>query len=118
MKAIVYRTYGSPDVLHLEDVEKPAPGDDEVLVRIRAAAANPMDCHLMGGTYIMRPMTGLFKPKATRPGVDLAGEVETVGKNVTRFRPGDPVFGVARGAFAEYACAAENKLAVKPANLT
>ena len=118
MKAIVYRTYGPPDVLHLEDVEKPSPGDDEVLIKIRATAANPMEYHLMGGTYIMRPMTGLLKPKPTRPGVDLAGEVEAIGKNVTRFRPGDAVFGVARGAFAEYACAPENKLAVKPVNVT
>jgi NADPH:quinone reductase-like Zn-dependent oxidoreductase len=118
MKAIVYREYGSPDVLHREDIDKPTPGADEVLIRVRAAAANPMDYHLMGGTYIMRPMTGLFKPKPTCPGVDLAGDVEAVGKNVTRFRPGDPVFGAARGAFAEYVCAAENKLAAKPANLT
>jgi NADPH:quinone reductase-like Zn-dependent oxidoreductase len=118
MKAIVYRDYGSPDVLHCEDVEKPSPGDHEVLVRIRAAAANPMDCHLMSGIYIMRIMTGLRRPKPTRPGADLAGEVEAVGRNVTRLRPGDPVFGAARGAFAEYACAHENRLALKPANVT
>jgi NADPH:quinone reductase-like Zn-dependent oxidoreductase len=118
MKAIVYRNYGSPDVLHCEDVEKPSPGDDEVLIRIRAAAANPMDYHLMTGAYIMRPVTGLRKPKPTCPGADLAGEVEAVGRNVTRFKPGDPVFGAARRAFAEYVCAAENRLALKPANLT
>jgi NADPH:quinone reductase-like Zn-dependent oxidoreductase len=118
MKAVLYRTYGSPDVLHCEETEKPRPGDDEVLIRIRAAAVNPMDCHFMSGTYIMRPMTGLFKPKPTCPGVDLAGEVEAVGSKVTRFRPGDAVFGVGRGALAEYACARENKLALKPANLT
>lgn len=118
MKAIVYRNYGAPDVLHCEDVEKPTPGDDEVLIRIRAAAANPMDYHLMSGAYIIRPMTGLRKPKATCPGADLAGEVEAVGRNVTRFQPGDPVFGGVRRAFAEYVCARENRLALKPVNLT
>jgi NADPH:quinone reductase-like Zn-dependent oxidoreductase len=118
MKAIVYRTYGSPDVLRLEDVDKPIPGDAEILLRIRAAAANPVDYHLMGGTYILRLMTGLRKPKPTRPGVDLAGEVEAVGRNVTRFQPGDAVFGTARGAFAESVCAQENRLALKPANLS
>ena len=118
MKAIVYRNYGSPDVLHCEDVEKPAPGDDEVLIRIRAAAANPLDYHLMSGAYVLRLATGLRKPKPTRPGADLAGEVEAVGRNVTRFQPGDPVFGGVRGAFAEYVCAPEDRLALKPANLT
>ena len=118
MKAVVYRSYGPPDVLHCEDVDKPSPKDDEVLIRVRAAAANPMDVHFMSGVLIMRPMTGLLKPKMTRPGADLAGEVEAVGKNVTRFQPGDAVFGAARGAFAEYVCASENRLAVKPANLT
>jgi NADPH:quinone reductase-like Zn-dependent oxidoreductase len=119
MKAIVYHNYGAPrDVLAVEEIEKPAPGDDEVLIRIRAAAANPMDYHLMSGAYLMRPMSGLGKPKMTRPGADLAGEVEAVGSNVTRFQPGDAVFGTARGAFAEYVCAPENRLALKPANLT
>lgn len=118
MKAIVYRDYGTPDVLHLEDVEKPTPGHDEVLIRVRAAAANPMDYHLMGGTYLMRLATGLRRPKPTRPGADVSGEVEAVGRNVTRFQPGDAVFGGARGAFAEYACASEIRLALKPANLT
>ena len=118
MKAFVYRDYGSPDVLRCEEVPKPAPGDGEVLVKIRAAAVNPMDYGLMGGVYLLRLMTGLRKPKPTRPGADLAGEVEAVGKNVTRFQPGDPVFGAARGAFAEYVCAPEDKLATKPANIT
>lgn len=119
MKAIVYRSYGSPDgVLHCEDVEQPSPGDDEVLIRIRAAAANPLDYHLMSGAYIMRPFTGLRRPKLTRPGADLAGEVAAVGRNVTRFQRGDPVFGGSRGAFAEYVCAHENRLALKPANIT
>jgi NADPH:quinone reductase-like Zn-dependent oxidoreductase len=118
MKAIVYRNYGSPDVLKIEDVEKPAPRDDEVLIKVRAAAANPMDYHFMSGAYIMRPMTGLRRPKQTRPGVDFAGEVEAVGRSVTRFQPGDQVFGVARGAFAEYVCATEARCVLKPANLT
>ncbi len=118
MKAIVYHRYGGPEVLRCEEVEKPTPGDDEVLVRVRAAAVNPMDYGLMSGTYLMRLMTGLRRPKRTRPGADLAGEVEAVGRSVTRFRPGDAVFGVARGAFAEYVCAPEDKLAVKPANIS
>ena len=118
MKAVVYHDYGSPDVLRCEDVAKPTPGDDEVLIRIRAAAANAMDYHLMSGAYIMRLMTGLRKPKPTCPGADLAGEVEAVGRNATRFKPGDPVFGGVRGAFAEYVCAHEDRLALKPAKLT
>jgi len=118
MKAIVYHNYGSPDVLSIEEVEKPSPGDEEVLIRIRAASVNPYDYHLMRGIYLMRPMFGLRRPKHTRPGVDFAGEVEAVGKNVTRFQSGDAVFGAVRGAFAEYACAPENRLASKPANLT
>jgi NADPH:quinone reductase-like Zn-dependent oxidoreductase len=118
MKAVVYHEYGLPDVLRCEDIPKPTPGDDEVLIRIRAAAGNPMDYHLMSGAYVMRLMTGLRKPKPTRPGADLAGEVEAVGRNVTRFQPGDSVFGGARGAFAEYVCAREDRLALKPANLT
>jgi len=118
MKAIVYRNYGSPDVLRCEDVEKPSPGDDEVLIRIRAAAANPLDYHLMGGAHIMRLATGLRQPKPTCPGADLAGEVEAVGMNVTRFKPGDAVFGGVRRTFAEYVCASEDRLALKPANLS
>jgi len=118
MKAIVYHDYGSADVLKIEELEKPTPADSEVLVRVRAAAVNPMDCHLMSGVYLMRLMTGFRKPKHTRPGADFAGEVESVGGNVTRFKPGDQVFGVARGAFAEYVCAPEDKLALKPTNLT
>jgi NADPH:quinone reductase-like Zn-dependent oxidoreductase len=119
MKAIVYHNYGAPrDVLAVEETEKPTPGEDEVLVKVRAAAANPMDYHLMSGMYVLRPMTGFRRPKRTRPGVDFAGEVEAVGKNVRLFKPGDAVFGVARGAFAEYVCALENRLALKPANAT
>ena len=118
MKAVVYHEYGSADVLRIEDVDKPTPGDDEVLVKVRAAAANPMDCHLMSGVYLMRLMSGLRKPKMTRPGADLAGEVESVGRNVTLFKPGDAVFGCARGSFAEYVCAREDKVALKPANIS
>jgi len=119
MKAVVYRSYGAPDVLGLEEIEKPAAGDDQVLVKVRAASVNPLDWHYMRGTpYLVRMGTGLRRPKDARLGVDVAGQVETVGRNVTRFRPGDEVFGVARGAFAEYVSASETKLALKPANLT
>jgi len=118
MKAIVNRSYGGPEVLRCEEVPKPEPGDDEVLIRVRAAAVNPMDYGLISGVWLMRLMTGLRKPKLTRPGADVAGEVEAVGRNVTRFKPGDPVFGVARGAFAEYVCASQDRLALKPADLT
>jgi NADPH:quinone reductase-like Zn-dependent oxidoreductase len=119
MKAIVYSRFGSPDVLRYEDVEKPAPGATEVLVRIRAASVNPLDWHFMRGTpYIGRAMFGLLKPRIPRLGADLAGEVEAVGGQVTRFKPGDAVFGAARGACAEYACAAEASLAAKPESVT
>lgn len=119
MKAIVYHRYGSPDVLECEEIEKPAPGDDEVLLSVRAAAVNPMDWHFVRGTpYFVRMMTGLRQPKNKRLGVDVAGQVEAVGRNVTQLKPGDEVFGVCRGALAEYACAAESKLAIKPDNVT
>lgn len=119
MKAIVYHEYGSPDVLKFEEVEKPTAADDEVLIRVRAASVNPIDWHLMRGEpYFVRAMSGMRKPKDTRPGVDLAGQVEAVGRNVTQFQPGDEVFGGKRGAFAEYVCADEKKMALKPANLT
>jgi NADPH:quinone reductase-like Zn-dependent oxidoreductase len=124
MKAIVYREFGPPDVLKCEEVEKPTPGDDEVLIRVRAASVNPLDWRMMrGGPYAVRALFGLYalatrKPKVKRPGVDLAGEVEAVGSGVTRFRPGDEVFGACRGAFAEYACGPESKLAAKPAGVT
>jgi NADPH:quinone reductase-like Zn-dependent oxidoreductase len=119
MKAIVYHSYGSPDVLKYEEIEKPPPGDDEVLIRVRAASVNPLDWRLMKGRpYPARILTGLRKPKITRPGRDVAGLVEAVGRNVTQFKPGDEVFGVCRGAFAEYACTIEDKLAMKPANIS
>ena len=119
MKAIVYEKYGSPDVLQLQEIEKPVVNDDDVLVRIRAASANPYDWHFMRGQpYFMRLMSGLLKPKANGLGADMAGQVEAAGKNVTRFRPGDEVFGQVNGAFAEYTCVSEDVLGLKPANLT
>ena len=105
MKAIVYHTYGSADVLRYEQIEKPAAKDDEVLIKVRAAALNPYDWHFLRRLrYPPRLRAGLGKPKDTRLGVDVAGEVESVGKNVTQFKTGDEVFGCGRGAFAEYAC--------------
>ncbi len=119
MKAIVYTEYGSPDVLQFTEVAKPTPKDDEVLLRIRAASVNPIDWHFMRGTpYFVRTMTGLRRPKLSRLGIDVAGQVEAVGRNVTQFQPGDEVFGVCRGAFAEHGCAAERALVLKPANVT
>ena len=120
MKAIVYRCYGSPDVLEFADVEKPAPADDEVLVKVHAASVNPLDWHYMRGSpYFMRLMTGLGAPDRTSLGVDFAGMVEAVGKNVTKFKPGDEVFGGSGGAFAEYVTVGEDKaLVLKPANMT
>ena len=119
MKAIVYHNYGSPDVLKCEEIEKPTAGDDEVLIKVRAGSVNPLDWHLMRGEpYFVRAIAGLRKPKVTRLGADLAGHVEAVGRNVTRFQSGDQVFGASRGTFAEYVCAYEKALALKPANLT
>jgi NADPH:quinone reductase-like Zn-dependent oxidoreductase len=119
IKAIVQRRYGSPDVLELKDIDKPVARDDEVLVRIHAAAVNIGNWHLLRGIpYAMRPAVGLFKPKHEIPGLDLAGQVEAVGDTVKQFQPGDEVFGWCDGAFAEYACAEENHLLAKPAHLT
>jgi len=119
MKAIVYIRYGSPEVLQCEEIEKPTPGDHEVLIKVRAASVNPYDWHFMRGEpYFLRLMAGLSRPKETRLGVDAAGQIEAVGRNVTQFRPGDSVFGACRGAFAEYACASEGALAAKPDNVT
>jgi len=121
MKAVVYTNYGSPDVLEIRNIKKPIPNDDQVLVKVRAASLNPLDWHYMEGTpYMIRAMgAGLRKPKSPRLGVDLAGTVEAVGKNVTQFKPGDEVFGTGHGAaFAEYVCAGKTKLVLKPANIT
>ena len=120
MKAIVYTKYGPPDVLQLREVAKPVPTDNQVLVRVQAASANALDWRRFTmPTIFVRLMDGrVMKMLNTTLGVDLAGRVEAVGANVTQFKPGDEVFGVAPGAFAEYACAAENKLALKPANVS
>ena len=119
MKAIVQVQYGSPDVLRLKDIDKPVVKDDEVLVRVRAAAVNIADWHLLRGVpYVMRLVIGVRKPKRGIPGLDIAGQVEAAGTNVRQLRPGDEVFGWCKGAFAEYACAAENNLLPNPANLT
>jgi NADPH:quinone reductase-like Zn-dependent oxidoreductase len=120
MKAIVYCDYGLPN-LKLQEIEKPTPADDQLLVKVRAASVNPLDWHFIEGTpYIMRAMgVGLRKPTDTRLGVDFAGTVEVVGKNVTQFKPGDEVFGGRTGAFAEYVCVREARaVALKPANIT
>jgi len=120
MKAIVIEKYGSPDVLQFKEVERPTPKDNQVLVRVQAASANPLDWHLMRGEpFIARLMgTGLLKPRSSKVGADVAGRVEAVGKDVTLFKPGDEVFGTCNGSFAEYACAREDRLALKPANVS
>ena len=120
MKAIVRERYGSPDVLKLRDIDRPVIDDDGVLVRVRAASINAYDWHMMRGSpSLVRLMAGLRKPKSSAMGVDLAGEVEAVGKNVTEFRPGDEVFGQRVGALAEYVCgSAKSFLVPKPAGLT
>lgn len=120
MKAIVFTKYGSPDVLQLQEVEKPVPNDEDVLVKVRAASINALDYHsLSADIFLVRLMGGgLFKPKDTRLGVDVAGEVEVVGKNVGQFKPGDEVFGGGRGSMAEYACSRQSSLVLKPGNLT
>jgi NADPH:quinone reductase-like Zn-dependent oxidoreductase len=118
MKAITHCEYGGPDVLNVEEVEKPVPNDNQLLVKVRAAAVNPLDPTIRG-TLLLRPLLGLRKPKDTRLGVDYAGTVETVGKNVTSFKPGDEVFGGKTGAFAEYICVlADRAVVLKPANMT
>jgi NADPH:quinone reductase-like Zn-dependent oxidoreductase len=124
MKAMVYHNYGSPDVLNLEEVEKPAPGDDELLISVHAAALNAADWRLLSADpFLVRLMGGgLLKPKNKILGADIAGRVEAVGRNVKQFQPGDEVFGdlsgCGWGGFAEYVCARENVLALKPARVT
>src|SRR5436190_7551567 len=118
MKAIVYCEYGSPEVLKFEDVEKPIPNDDQVLIKVRAASLNFIDPGLMRGPWPLRLMSGLRKPEKTMLGNDLAGQVEAVGKNVTLFKVGDEVFGVGRPTLAQYACTRERGLVIKPANVT
>jgi NADPH:quinone reductase-like Zn-dependent oxidoreductase len=122
MKAAVYTRYGPPDVVQIKDVEKPVPKDDEVLIKVRAASVNPADWRLMRGVpYIFRILYRIPTPTVEHPGRlghDVAGVVEAVGRNVTKFRPGDAVFGAAHGAFAEYTSASETRLAIKPQNIT
>ncbi len=123
MKAIVYEKYGSPDVLHLKEVEKPALKEDGVLVKIHATSVNPADSHLLrADPFVARLFTGFLKPKNTILGADIAGKVEEVGRNVKHFKAGDEVFGnlfvCGLGGFAEYACASEDALVLKPANIS
>src|SRR5213596_1728383 len=118
IKAIVHCEYGSPDVLKLEDVEKPVPNDNQLLVKVRAASVNPLDLTIRG-PWLIRPVLGLRKPKDTRLGVDYAGIVEAVGKDVTNFKPGDEVFGGKNGALAEYICVlADRAVVLKPSNMS
>ena len=118
MKAIVHCEYGSPDVLELKDVETPVPNDNQLLVRVRAVAVNPLDLTITG-PLALRPMSGLRKPKETRVGVDYSGTVEAVGKNVTNFKPGDEVFGGKTGSFAEHiSVLADRAVVAKPSNVT
>jgi NADPH:quinone reductase-like Zn-dependent oxidoreductase len=118
MKAIVHCEYGGPEVLTLADVEKPVPTDNQILVRVRAASLNPLDL-MIRGLSLLRPITGMRKPKDTRVGVDYAGAVEAIGKNVTQFKPGDEVFGGKNGALAQYVCVLPDRaVTLKPANMT
>ena len=119
MKAIIYTNYGSSNILQLKELEKPIPKDDEVLLKVHTASVNPLDWHFMRGTpYVLRLQAGMLKPKNIRLGVDVAGTVESVGKDVTEFKPGDEVFGGCDGAFAEYVCAKEKAFVIKPNNVT
>jgi NADPH:quinone reductase-like Zn-dependent oxidoreductase len=122
MKAIVCTQYGPPDLLQFKEVATPVPADNEVFIKLRAASVNPLEWRLMRGKpWFVRIFFGLLKPKFEIPGSDIAGLVETVGKDVTQFRPGDEVFGAkgfAGGGFAEYVCAVEDELALKPANVS
>jgi NADPH:quinone reductase-like Zn-dependent oxidoreductase len=121
MKAIVYTRYGTPDVLELKEVDKPIPKDDEVLIKVYAASLNDWDWGLLQGDFINRILNGFVKPKIQTLGSDIAGRVEAIGKNVRKFKPGDEVYGDLSGTwggFAEYVCARENVLAIKPASMT
>jgi len=123
VKAIVYTQYGPPEVLQFKDVEKPTPKDNEVLVQIHAASANPADWHTMrAAPFLARLANGFFKPRNPRLGADLAGRVEAIGRTITQFQAGDDVFGCLpvseMGSFAEYVCAREDVLALKPATVT
>ena len=121
MKAAVYTRYGPPDVVQIQDIEKPVPKDNEILIDVRAASVNPLDWHFMRGD--VRLLTGVLAPKRKVLGADVAGRVESVGKDVKQFHPGDEVFGglsggKGMGGFAEYACSIEERLALKPAAIS
>ncbi len=118
MKAIRYCEYGTPDVVKLAYLEKPVPKDNQVLIRVRAASLNALDAYMIRDSWPNRLLFGLRKPRNTRLGRDVAGEVEAIGKEVTQFKPGDEVFGLCSGSLAEYACALEKTLAIKPANIS
>jgi NADPH:quinone reductase-like Zn-dependent oxidoreductase len=122
MKAAVYIRYGPPDVVQIMDIERPVPKDNEVLLKVRAASVNPADWRLLRGVpRIFRFLFRLRKPTTAQParlGHDVAGQVEAVGTNVIQFKPGDEVFGASHGALAEYVCAPESRLAMKPANVS
>lgn len=118
MKAIVYHKEGVQEVLKCVEIEKPTAGDDEVLIKVRAAAGNPLDYHLLRHPFLRRMLLARTKQKITRPGRDVAGEVEAVGSLVTQFKPGDAVFGACGGAFAEYTCTTESTLVRKPDDVT
>jgi len=121
MKAIIYEKYGPPDVLQLKEVEKPALKENEVLISVQAASANAADWHMLRGKpFLARLDSGLFKPKNTILGIDIAGYVEAIGSKVTVFKPGDEVFGDCGwgGAFAEYVCVKESEIVLKPTNAT
>src|SRR6266536_633370 len=118
MKAIRYCEYGSPDVVKLEKVEKPVPNDNQILIKVRAASLNALDAYMIRDAWLNRLIFGLRKPRDTRLGRDVAGQVAAAGKNVTQFKPGDEVFGISRGALAEYACTFERALVMKPPNVS
>ena len=118
MKAIVYHNNGSANVLKLQEIEKPVPRDHEVLIKVRAASVNPFDCGMLRHPLLRRVLATITKIEITRPGRDVAGEVESVGRNVTQFKPGDDVFGTCSGAFSEYACARDSALVMKPLDVS
>lgn len=118
MKAIRFCEYGSPDIVKLDDVEKPLPTDNQILIKVRAASLNALDAYMIRDAWLNRLIFGLRKPRDTRLGRDVAGVVEAVGKNITQCKPGDEVFGACRGSLAEYACASERGLVMKPAGVT
>ena len=121
MKAIVYHKYGTPDALELTEVDKPIPKDDEVLIKVHAVSINDWDSGLLNGDFINRMLNGLRKPKRKILGSDIAGRIDSIGKNITQFKPGDEVYGDLSGrwgGFAEYVCAQEKTLALKPPGMS